>query len=437
VRDAAREALRKLGAETGGPALHPTPGAVETGIALSAPTIEGIPPPAARTLPSGTLALAERVDFALGSVSLTHDSMGGGTLLDLGLSGSYHRQMELTRFGYSFDAEVDASYGARSRTVGGTDTTSYLVAAGGGAVADGRLYLFDALPIHEFVTVAPGLGARYEKTRDAMSSSQDLTAIDLDVGGGIGYGRMLPVGARLRLHRIEAVLEAAGLKSRPIARDAAARVQLAWYGLRNRLGYSAELAYTLRILREAGVLLQEPDSATVYRLLQILSDPQLDDRQEGMDLRVGGYYAAEKVSGVDLTSFEGVLYSAAFAHQLGDRADLTLHLRGVFRASADPKGVLVSGDAAYRLFFYSAEQDPQGVLTLGGYGTACSDACPVGPSGEVAWQIGGRAGVTRFFSRTASVGLALDLATTAFTEWQLLLTLRAGYGLAPADVSIE
>src|ERR1044071_3279805 len=97
-------------------------------------------------------------------------------------------------------------------------------------------------------------------------------------------------------------------------RPACARITVAWYGLRGHIGYSAELAYLVRMLREAGVLLQEPDSATTYRLLAVLSDPQADDRREGMDLRIGGYYGIENLSEGDAPSFTGVLWAASYAH---------------------------------------------------------------------------------------------------------------------------
>src|SRR5262249_9376127 len=149
------------------------------------------------------------------------------------------------------------------------------------------------VPLFEFLTLAPSISFHYWKRRAMMTATGDSTVTDFSLGGGIGWGRVLPVGARMKLKRIEGVLEAAGMRARPLSADAGARVMLAWYGLRGRLGYYAELLWTLRILREAGVLLQEPDAATVYKILQVIQDPQMDDRQEGMDLRVGGYYSIE------------------------------------------------------------------------------------------------------------------------------------------------
>lgn len=445
VRDSAREALRKLGAEsegaggaggggTGGGGRVAQGGATDVSSLLRATQqIEGLPPLAPPSLPAGTIALAERVTFALGSVNLVHDSAGGGTVLGIDLGAAYHRQMELPRVGYSFDAAVHTGYQDRNLRAGGVDVTSYLILLGAGIAADTRLYLIEGLPVFEFLTLAPSISYDFEKNRAAMETSASLTLVDFDIGGGIGYGRVLPVGARLRLRRIEAVLETAGVRARPINSDTAARILVAWYGLRGRLGYYAELVYTLRILREAGVLLQEPDPATVYKILAVLSDPQLDDRREGMDVRVGGYYSIEDLSDVDTPNYAGVLGAGTYAHQLSDRADIEGHVRGFLRANEDRKPYVLSADATFRLFFYSAEQDPQGALSLGAFGDLSDsvNATTIGAS----WDVGVRTSFTHFFSRASNVGLGLEMATQSAEDWRLMLTLRAAYGLAPAELS--
>jgi hypothetical protein len=434
VRDSAREAMRRLGAETGGASPNPRGprSGIEPGVLAAPAQIEGLPRLSAPQVPTGTLALAERVTFAVGELSIEHDSAGGGTLFDVALAGTYQRQMELARLGYSFQANVDTGYDSRSAQEGMMDVSRFLVRAGAGVTGDVRLYLIESLPVFEFVTVAPAIRASYVKQRAATESTSDSTIIDFGVAGGVGYGRVLPVASRLRLARIEAVLEAAGLRARPLAADAAARIALAWYGLRGRLGYSAELAYTLRLLREAGVLLQEPDAQLVYRLLQILADPQLDDRYEGQDLRLGAYWSAE-AGDVDAPTVTGVMWSATVARQFGDRADAVGHLRGVARLSEDPKGILTSADAAYRMFFYSSEQDPMGALSVGPFVAVCEDACP-GPTAGLVWQVGARAELTHWFSRASSLTSGFEFAGQSPSDFRVLFTLRAGYGLSPASV---
>src|SRR5262249_34983342 len=172
------------------------------------------------------------------AVSIQHNTAGGGTLFDLNLAGEYDRQMEHTRFGYTFGSKLVAGYHSISNA-GATDS---LIQTGAAISADGRLYLIDNVALFEFITVAPSITFDYTKQQAMMTTTNDSTVVDLSFAGGIGWGRVMPVGARLKLHRIEAVLEAAGLRARPMNGDAAARVMLAWYGLRARSGHSPQLA---------------------------------------------------------------------------------------------------------------------------------------------------------------------------------------------------
>src|SRR5262249_21172905 len=151
-----------------------------------------------------------------------------GTLFDLNLTGEYDRQMEHNRFGYTFSSKLGAGYHSISNA-GATDS---LIDLGVAISADGRLYLIDNVPLFEFITVAPSLTFDYVKHQAMMTETDDSTVADFSFAGGVGWGRLLPVGARMKLRRIESVLEAAGLRARPMSGDAAARVMLAWYGLR-------------------------------------------------------------------------------------------------------------------------------------------------------------------------------------------------------------
>jgi hypothetical protein len=443
VRDTAREALRKLGAapaERGGGNVgvggERKAGGAPPDLSALVKTqgqVEGMPALNPPSLPAGTLALAETLSIGGGltpAVSFQHNSAGGGTLFDLSLAGEYNRQMEHNRFGYTFGSTLGAGY----HSISIADTTDSLIDMGVGIAADGRLYLIDNVPLFEFITLAPSIAYHYTKQQAMMTATRDTTVIDFSVAGGIGWGRVMPVGARMKLHRIEGVLETAGLKARPINGDASARVMLAWYGLRGRLGYYAELLWTLRILREAGVLLQEPDAATVYKILQVISDPQMDDRYEGMDLRLGGFYSIESTE-VDVPNLGGVMWAATLAHQIGDRADFVGHLRGALQANQDPKGILTSADFQYRMFFYSAEQDPQGALALGPFANLCSDACPLGPTTGLVWDVGARALFTRWFSRASNVAAGFEFATESAQAWRAMFTLSATYGLAPASLA--
>ena len=81
-------------------------------------------------------------------------------------------------------------------------------------------------------------------------------------------------------------LEAARALGRPIDRPTARRLQLTWWALRGERSTYRALVATVAILREAGVLLGEPDAGLSYEMLNVLRDSQLTLRPSGLDLQI-------------------------------------------------------------------------------------------------------------------------------------------------------
>jgi hypothetical protein len=86
---------------------------------------------------------------------------------------------------------------------------------------------------------------------------------------------------------------------RPIDDDLAAKLQSAWWDTRRDRTAFRQLAATVAILREAGVLLGEPDAATTFGLIEVLRDPSFDHRPDGVDvsLQIGEEYLIREDAG--------------------------------------------------------------------------------------------------------------------------------------------
>jgi hypothetical protein len=276
--------------------------------------------------------------------------------------------------------------------------------------------------------------ARLEGSRLTFTDDDDPTAdnndrwlaLDVQLALGGGWGRILDVGTRMRVARIATALERRRALGRPIDDGLARRLQAAWWSLRGELGTHRRLTETVRVLRDAGVLLGEPDAGTTYELLEILEDPALDGRASGLDVHVAfgeGFlerwrYPADEEPGVDNGINEGrleeALLRARFARQLGEVSDVTGELVARKRLFAPddpptPAPWAVAARARWRTFVYGAHFDPKGALDVGAELGLADDDRQVGdPSQDtdLGVRLGGEVGWTMILSRASSVRVA-------------------------------
>jgi hypothetical protein len=401
LRDAAAEALVALGAaappaeaapaeaatpppesETppaeagvGGDATAPAAPAPEDDDASAPPDVTV--PPAGRFGPE-ILAAAERWTFAAGALTLDYDSVAKQPQLSGAAALRYHRRLEEPKLGYSFDASLALAGGAEDRNGDLSNTGSYALV--GSTVGETELRFYLAGPSGFFLHAAGDLGVggsaiSVESTLGA-DFKEFVPSIDAGLALGLGYGRTLDVGAKLRVQRIERVLRRARLLGRPINADVANRLETAWWDARDELGFRRALVATVTILKEAGVLLTDPDPTATYELLRVLEDGQLDGRLEGWDARLG---VAELVAGrdnivgddvFDFHREEVAVARGTFGKQLpGALAEILGQLRAVYRlggGSAQYPGYWAAeADVAWRRYFYGDVWDPRGALELG------------------------------------------------------------------------
>lgn len=442
-RDLAKKALAKLGAPATPPPPPPPPhdpppdlpppgggdvpppppddGTGSTGGAIAPP--DGVPdllgtrtpaPPATDRFAPDVLAQSEQLTFAVGAASLGYDSVRDRTAFDLDASGRYARWIDRdkTAWGAEAGARVIAGYlnpegPARSRAVivdvdGGGQFRAY---AGPGVYGIGRAAIAAQL---QYLSVIRD---------DPMDTYKDgRTAADLGVAIGGGYGRIIDRGPRLRVRQVEALLESGRALGRPIDDDLAAKLQSAWWDTRrDRTGFR-QLTATVAILREAGVLLGEPDAATTFGLIEVLRDPSYDHRPDGVDvsLQIGEeYLIREDDPPVPEGRTELVLATATAARQLGLATEVVAHLDARYRILADdgvPAPWRVGGDATWRHYVHADHGELVGALDVGARLVASDDDRD---DTDLGFAVGGTAGWTWVFNRASTVRASAEVALDA------------------------
>ena len=173
---------------------------------------------------------------------------------------------------------------------------------------------------------------------------------DIQIALGGGYGRVVDVGAAIRVRRLARMLDDARALGKPIDAATSKKLQLTWWALRGERSDYRALIATVAILREAGILLGEPNAAITYEILQVLRDTQLYMRPER--LRRAARRSARAIS-------------SAHRHDgncdaICGRVEQVIATRRLRRAAATRTRSSSSGNAyaRYRLFAGDGEPSP-------------------------------------------------------------------------------
>lgn len=292
--------------------------------------------------------------------------------------------------------------------------------------------------VYGLVEGALGLGVANSKTNppgagNTVSATYLNADLHLAIGGG--WGRILDVGEVLRLRRIEKVLERQKLLGRPITGDLAEKVQRAWWALRGEVGAHRRLLATIALLREAGVMLEEPDPSTTYQLLEVLRDGQLVHRPSGFDLRLAvaeSYLMRDDDLFLEEGRVETVLASARYGQQLSSTVQEIVGEASARLRVLAPDGALspwsVRAAAAWRRHVYSDVFDPVGVLEISAEVGASDTDVADGAFSGVATRIGGGVGWSWIPNRASRFRLAGNAAMES-GELFVGATFEATYGL--------
>lgn len=447
VRDAAATALRRLGADPRGDDGGSSDDDDEDGNGGGGATTGSdagtglLGDDGRRDLPKGpafgddVLAATERLTFAVGGVSVTYDTLRSIAAIDGDAAARYDHTIARERSAYRYGGEAQVAAGVLD--LDGDDNLSRELLVRGSVDGDAQFFLSGS-PLYGHVQ--GGLALSIYAYRIDFAAADDVKeiepGIDLSFGIGVGRGRLFEVGEGLRLRRIEKVLARARMLGRPITPELGARILRTWWALRGERGYYRRLQATVALLRDAGVLLGEPDAGTTYELLAVLQDGALDARSEGFDVRVGlleTYLYREEDSPAFVDGrVETAFALARFARQSRDGTrELTADGLATLRLfndedAGEPAPWSASARVAWRTYFYGDHWDPIGALEFAGL-AGLSDA-DLGDATNVASRLGGSVGWLWIPNRASRFRLAGDVVLES-GEMFVGITFTAAYGL--------
>lgn len=458
-RELARKALARLGASEA-PPPGPSPSGGDTGPVVGPGSGEGsaapgdlgagsstgaaglLAPrpaeelPAPPALPDDTLAAYDRLTFAAGTANFAYDTLRKRMDFDADVQGLWQKRIEREKLAWGFDTGAHVVAGwinpdgrAQSR---GTEVD---------VTGDGEVRFYSG-QIYGVGKAAVDLQVNYTASLDATNPNNDFRHTefqgDFEVAIGGGYGRLLDVGAAIRVRRLARTLDAARALGKPIDAATSRKLQLTWWALRGeRTSYRALIA-TIAVLREAGVLLSEPDAGLTYEILNVLRDTQLYQRPSGFDAQVTfGEGYLQRPSGMNAMypmqaesgRVEQLLMQIGYGQQLDDdKLELTgtayTRVR-LFAPDMQPSPWATGASATMRRFTYGEHGDPLGALDLTGTAQLSSDDLMMS---DTSLRISGELGFTYWINQASGLRLAAQVAEDGGALF-LGAQLQATYGL--------
>ncbi|HEY0481540.1 MAG TPA: HEAT repeat domain-containing protein [Kofleriaceae bacterium] len=421
----------KTGSETTGRAATPEPGGGTGGLLGSASSSDVSGPGALPVVPDDALAAYERVTFAGGTANLGYDTARKRVDFDADVAGQYQKRIERETMAWGMDlgAHVVAGYVNPDGPAVTRGLQLDVTADGEIRFYSGRVYgigrAAGATQLNYISDVDPG---------NANNTLKDTRfTADLQVALGGGYGRVLDVGAAIRVRRLARTLEAARALGRPIDPAIARRLQLTWWALRGERSTYRALVATVAILREAGILLGEPDAGLSYEILAVLRDSQLLLRPSGLDVQLAfgeGYLQRpDQPPSNESGRVEQVLASAAYGAQLDDDK---LELSGggyarlrLFAPDDQPSPWAVGASARLRRFTYGDHGDPLGALDVSGVLQISDDDVM---NSQIGQRLSGQLGFTWWLNAASGIRLAASVGEDRGALF-LGAELTATYGL--------
>jgi hypothetical protein len=209
------------------------------------------------------------------------------------------------------------------------------------------------------------------------------------------------------------------------------KLQLTWWALRGERTTYRALVATVAVLREAGILLSEPDAGLSYEILNVLRDTWLYTRPSGLDLQVafGEGYLDRPFNNTASGRVEQLLALAGYGAQLDDdKLEITGNAYARYRLFApdgQPSPWAAGASARMTRFTYGEHADPFGALDLGATVMLSSDDQMMS---DKELRITGELGFSYWINQASGLRLAAQV-----TEDRGALffgaTLAATYGL--------
>jgi hypothetical protein len=368
--------------------------------------------PALPALADDALAAYERVTFAGGTANLGYDTARKRVDFDADVAGQYQKRVEreTMAWGVNAGAHVVAGYINPDGPALSRGLELDVTADGEARFYSGRVYGIGR--------AAAATQVNYVSDVDPNNPGNTLKdtrfTADLQVALGGGYGRVLDVGAAIRVRRLTRTLDAARALGKPINAALARRLELTWWALRGERSTYRALVTTVAILREAGVLLGEPDAGLGYEILNVLRDSQLYLRPSGFDLQLligeGYLQRPDQPPPTESGRVEQLLAAASYGAQLDDDK---LELSGggyarlrLFAPDNVPAPWAAGVTARARRFAYGEHGDPFGALDLSAAIQLSNDDLMTSQIGQ---RVTGQLGFTWWLNAASGVRIAANV----------------------------
>ncbi len=454
-RDLARKALAKLGAAelppgaTGGGTTGGSGDTGTTGLDTGKPLDTGTTPldtgstgsdltrshgptdlPPLPELPDDTLASYDRLQIAGGTAGLQYDTVRKELDFNADIAASLQRRVERTKLAWGYDAGGELVTGFINPEGRAQSRGAQLDVSGDG---EGRYYLGDAYGI---ARAAVAVQMDYTAYIDGNNPGNDFKdtrfSADGEIAVGGGYGRQLDVGSAIRVRRLARALDANRALGRPIDAATAKKLQLTWWALRSERTTYRTLIATVAILREAGILLSEPDAGLTYEILNVLRDSWLYARPSGFDANLvfgEGYLQRPADPMIESGQYSQLLLSAGYATSIDDdKLQLSGNAYGRYRLLAPmgaPSPWALGATGELQRFTYAEHGDPIGAIDLTAtLATSSDDIMGV----DKGLSIGGQIGFTYFLNPASGIRLAGSLVEDGGNLF-VGAQLQATYGL--------
>jgi hypothetical protein len=378
-------------------------------------------------LPDDTLASYERVTFAGGGATFGYDTLRKRMDFDADVAGSYARRVEREKMAWGWDASAHVVTGLINAPGSSQQRGAEVVAQGDG---EARFYSGQIYGVGK-VAVAAQLNYVSDVDQNGNAVKFTNTYGDLQLALGGGYGRVLDIGAAIRVRRLSHALDANRALGKPIDAATSKKLQLTWWALRGERSGYRQLIATVAVLREAGILLGEPDAGLTYEILNVLRDTQLFVRPSGFDaqLTFGEGYLDRPNGDSENGRVEQLMALAGYGAQLDeDKLEVTgsgyARLR-LFAPDMQPAPWAVGATARMTRFTYGEHGDPFGALDLGADVMLSSDDQM---NSDKELRITGELGFSYWLNQASGLRLAAQVAEDRGALF-IGAQLQATYGL--------
>lgn len=415
-------------------------------------TIEGAP-----EMGDDVIAAMNRLTFAVGTVGLRMQKLPADNNdqtidsridFDADVSAQYLRRLDTDTKSYAINVDAQLVTGWINPEGAGATRGAVLNLAAGG---EARFYSNKLYGIGKAATSFAMTYVAYTNRQDPSQNVRDATSqFDLQLALGGGYGRLVDVGGTIRVQRLATLLDAARALGKPIDAATSKKLQLTWWALRGERSSIRSLIATIAILREAGILLGEPNAVITYEILTVLRDTQLYMRPSGFDAQlviVEGYLRrpsdmnnSDNCALPSCGRVEQAIATVGYGMQMDDnKMEVTADGWARYRlfAPEDPQTPTpwaVGGGARVRRFTYGEHGDPFGALDVAGrlrFSSDGYDEATFNFASDKAMRFEAEAGFTYWMNQASGLRLAAELVVDQRTFF-LGARLEATYGLLDA-----